>query len=115
MKKPLLKAAGALTLAGIAGFAVFVAVNTSPYLYTKVYGDVGTERLYQFYRLSQKGVQVENLKKFAETNKIIVIDHEKESMFSAHNDSETNSEEVYVWHSDGTVTNAAFTVTNIPT
>ena len=112
MERPLLKATVVLALVAAICFAVFVAVSINPYLYTKVYGDAGTERLYQFYRLSQKGVQVGQLMKIAEANQIVVIDHEKDSMFSAHNDSETNSEEIHVWYSDGRVTNAVFTVNN---
>jgi hypothetical protein len=77
-----------------------------------VYGDAGTKNLYKLYRLATNGVEVSRVRKFAEAKGIVVIDHEKDSMFSAHNDSEANSEEVYVWYSDSTVTNARFNINN---
>ena len=57
-------------------------------------------------------VAVNQLREFAEANKIVVIEHEKDSMFSAHNDSDTNSEEVYVWYSGGAVTKARVNINN---
>ena len=112
MNKPFLKIALALTLTAAAGFAFYVTSSINPYLYTKVYGDAGTERLHQLYRLSKKGVQVTQLREFTKANQIVLIEHERERMFSAHNDSGTNSEEVHVWYSHGIVTHAAFIINN---
>lgn len=112
MKRRLLKTAFVITLMVSVGFVIFLAAHINPYLYTNVYGDAGTKNLYKLYRLATNGVEVSRVRKFAEANGIVVIDHEKDSMFSAHNDSEANSEEVYVWYSNSTVTNARFNINN---
>lgn len=112
MNRPFLKIALALTLTAAAGIAVYVTSSINPYLYTKMHGDAGTERLYQLYRLSKKGIPVTQLREFTEANQIVSIDHERDRMFSAHNDSSANSEEVHVWYSHGTVTHAEFIINN---
>ena len=112
MKRLRLKMTLCITVTALAGFAIFLAVHINPYLYANVYGDAGTKRLYKLYSLSKNGVAVNQLREFAEANKIVVIEHEKDSMFSAHNDSDTNSEEVYVWYSGGAVTKARFNINN---
>lgn len=112
MKRRLHRAAFVITLMVSAGFVILLVAHTNPYLHTNVHGDTGTKNLYKFYRMSINGAEVSRVREFAEANGIVVIDYEKNSMFSAHNDAETNSEEVYVWYSGSIVTHARFNINN---
>lgn len=112
MKRRLHRAACVITLLVSVGFVILLVAHTNPYLYTNVHGDTGTKNLYKLYRMSINGAEVSRVREFAEANGIVVIDHEKGSMFSAHNDSETNSKEVYVWYSGSIVTHARFNINN---
>src|SRR5687768_9634682 len=110
MRRALARLTVGLTVVALLALGSLVTVSVCPYVYTKVLGDAGTERLYQLYRMArQDGSKVEQLVKFAATNRLVTIDHPKDGILTAHNDSETNTETVIVWYSAGTVTNARFT------
>ncbi len=106
--KTWLKMTGIAAILFLLPVAWLVAVNLSPYLYTKVHGDGGTEKLYKLYRIAKKRVAVSEVRQFIKANGIEFIEHEKDGIISVHNDSVTNAETVLIWHAYGTVTNARF-------
>ncbi len=89
--------------------AFWVASDISPYLYTKIYGDAGTEKLYQLYDIADDRVPLNEIMKFINANGIAFILHEKDGIIEAYIEhATTKSETVLVWHKNGEVTHVRF-------
>lgn len=86
-----------------------VALNVSPFLYTKFRGDAGTQTLYALYRSAAPGSPVLPLLRSIKASKLDFIDDNEEGIISVHNDTATRSEMVLIWYGDGKVTGSRFT------
>jgi hypothetical protein len=104
----LVKIAGFVVVIFLIPIAVVIAINFSPYLYTKVHGDAGTEKLYQLYHIANNSVPVDDVMNFIKSNNIEFIEHEKDGIIQIYNESATNAETVLVWHKGGKVIHARF-------
>lgn len=102
-----LKYIGAAIMLSVVLFAVFVASKTSPYLYTKFYGNSETEALYLAYRKAAKGRRLADLKKHIDDNNLHYIEHD-EGMITLHAETAGHAETVIIWHNGRNTTGARF-------
>jgi hypothetical protein len=107
--KSISKIAGITILLTLLPVAFLVATGISPYLYTKIHGDAGTEKLYQLYDIANDNVPVNKIMKFINANGMAFILHEKDGIIEIYIEhTTTNSETVLVWYKNGEVTHVRF-------
>ena len=104
----LIKIAGIAIVLSLLPVAFLVATNISPYLYTKIHGDAGTEKLYQLYDIANDSVPLNEIMKFINDNGIAFIHHEKDDIIEAYIEHTTKAEHVLIWHKNGEATYARF-------
>jgi len=83
-------------------------VSLSPYLYTKVYGNEETEKLYSVYVLGENEATMAEIKAFLAKNSLGYIDHPKDRIISIHAFTDGHSETVLIWYKEGKSTGARF-------
>ena len=87
---------------------VFIVSKASPYIYTKVYGNAETEKLYQAYTLAKSGSTLKSIEEFIITNNLFSVLHENDGILSLHAESKGHGETVIIWYKNGKVIDARF-------
>jgi hypothetical protein len=107
--KSISKIAGIAIVLSLLPVAILVGTDISPYFYTKIHGDAGTEKLYQLYEIANDSVPVNEIMKFINAKGIAYILHEKDGIIEAYIEhTTTNAETVLVWYKNGEVTHVRF-------
>jgi hypothetical protein len=102
------KIAGITIVLFLLPVVVLVATDISPYLYTKIHGDAGTEKLCRLYDIANDHVPINEIMKFINANGIEFIHHEKDGIIEAYIEHTTRAEHVLIWHKNGEATYARF-------
>jgi hypothetical protein len=102
------KIAGIAIALSLLPVAFLVTTDISPYLYTKVHGDAGTQKLYQLYDAANDNVPLNEIMKFINANGIDFILHESDGIIEAYIEHSTRAEHVLIWHKSGKTIHARF-------
>lgn len=108
IKRHKLKYIGAAIMLSVVLFAVFVASKTSPYLYTKFYGNPETEALYLAYRAAVEGQRLADLKKYIDDNNLHYIEQDSDGIITLHAKTPGHAETVVIRHDGSNTIGARF-------
>ena len=108
MNKLIIKIIAASFLVLTLAVGSLFAVHISPYLYTKIYGNEETEKLYSIYVMAKNKTSLNEIKEFITNNSLEYVEHPKDRIISVHADTEDHSETVVIWHKEGIPTGTRF-------
>ena len=84
------------------------ALHISPYLYTKVYGNEETEKMYSVYVMAKNKESMNKIKEFIVTNSLDFVDFPKDNIITINAETDDHSETVIIWHREGKATGSRF-------